>query len=104
MRVTSDLADLQIKLGPIHRDGDELVIDSAPGSSLDTRIRVDPADAGSMLGRLLGSGAVWAFVIRLPFTSRKRRRQEGSQEGAQGANDNPAWRGRRESTGLNKPW
>ena len=115
MRVKSDLADLQIELGDIRRDGDELVVESAPESSLDARIRVDATDARNMLGKVLKSGAVWGFLLRLPFsrpersmrTPRERGRpalREGADAGGSGAPDNPAWRERRESTGLNKPW
>ncbi|MCY3604992.1 MAG: hypothetical protein OXH45_04450 [Gammaproteobacteria bacterium] len=115
MRVKSDLADLDIKLGRISRQGDELVVDSAPGSSLDARIRIDASDARSMLGKVLKSSAVWGFLLRLPFSrparamggARKRGRpalNEGGNAGASRSPDNPAWRERRESTSLNKPW
>lgn len=115
MRVKSDLADLDIKLGRISRQGDELVVDSAPESSLDARIRIDASDARGMLGKVLKSGAVWGFLLSLPFTRRGRAMgrtrergrpalNEGEDAGSPGAPDNPAWRARRESTGLNKPW
>ena len=115
MRVKSDLADLQIELGGIRRDGDELVVESTPESSLDARIRIDASDARGMLGKVLKSGAVWGFLLRLPFsrsgramrTSRGGGRpalQEGAEAGSPRTPDNPAWRERRESTGLNKPW
>lgn len=115
MRVTSDLADLDIKLGRISREGDELVVESAPESSLDARIRVDSSDARSMLGKVLKSGAVWGFLLRLPFSRPGRATgtpgegggpvlREGRDASASRSPDNPAWRARRESTGLNKPW
>ncbi len=105
MRVKSDLADLEIELGPIRRDGDELVVESAPGSSIGARIRVDAAEARSMLAKVLSSGAVWSFLLRLPFAWRAERGGgKAPEEQADGTRDNPAWRARRESTGLNKPW
>ena len=103
MRVKSDLADLDIKLGRISRQGDELVVDSAPESSLDARIRIDASDARGMLGKVLKSGAVWGFLLRLPFTRRGRARGTARERGHV-PRDNPTWRARRESTGLNKPW
>ena len=115
MRVTSDLADLDLKVGRISREGDELVVESAPESSLDARIRLDASDVRSMLGKVLKSGAVWGFLLRLPF-SPFRRQAKASREGGRpalrkgggafpaGSPDNRAWRARRESTGLNKPW
>ena len=113
MRVKSDLADLNLKLGRIRRQGDELVVDSAPESSIDARIRIDASEALSILGRMLGSSAVWGFLIRLPFARRikaARSRQEQARAlsapdtSAFVVRDNPAWRARRENTGLNKPW
>ena len=115
MRVSSDLADLDIKIGRIRREGDELVVESAPESSLDARIRVDTSDARSMLGTVLRSGAVWGFLLRLPFSrlgrAAKKRREawrptlsEDEDAFAPRSPDNPAWRARRERTGLNKPW
>lgn len=115
MRVKSDLADLDIKIGRISREGDELVVESAPESSLDARIRVDSSDARSMLGKVLKSGAVWGFLLRLPFSRRRGASRtlregagpvlpDGGDAGAPRSPDNPAWRERRESTGLNKPW
>lgn len=115
VRVKSDLADLDIKIGRISREGDELIVESAPESSLDARIRVDSSDARSMLGKVLRSGAVWGFLLRLPFSRPRRaansRREvgrpvlrEGGDAVAPRSADNPAWRERRERTGLNKPW
>ena len=115
MRVKSDLADLQIELGPIRREGAELVVESAPESSIDARIRVDASEARGILARMLKSGAVWGFLLRLPFTrlpkaaSAPRERghpalDEGRDAFAPVSSDNPTWRARRESTGLNKPW
>lgn len=103
MRVTSDLADLEIAIGRITREGDQLVVESAAGSSIDARIRVDASDARSMMGKVLRSGAVWAFLLRLPFV-RIGRTRTGNRDGAEKAGDNPEWRSRRESIGLNKPW
>ena len=103
MRVTSDLADLEIEIGRITREGDQLVVESAAGSSIDARIRVDASDARSMMGKVFRSGAVWAFLLRLPFV-RGGRRRTSNRDAAEKASDNPAWRSRRESIGLNKPW
>ena len=119
MRVKSDLADLQIELGSIRRDGPELVVESAPESSIDARIRVNAAEARGILARMLRSGAVWGFLLRLPF-ARLRRARDTAREGGRPAlreggdafapqsngntGDNPAWRARRGSVGLNKPW
>ena len=115
MRVISDLADLDLKVGRISREGDELVVESAPESSLDARIRLDASDARSMLGKVLKSRAVWGFLLRLPFSPFRRKARafreggrpvlrKGGDAFAAGSADNPAWRARRESTGLNKPW
>ena len=115
MRVSSNLANLDIRIGRISRKGDELVVESAPESSLDVRIRVDASDARNMLGTVLKSTALWGFLFQLLF-SPVRRQAQASREGRRPAlrngvdalaarsPDNPAWRARRERTGLNKPW
>ena len=94
MRVTSPLADIDFQVGEISRQGDSLVVSSGPGSTIDTQIHVSPADARASLGRILLSGAAWAFLLGLLVPAR-RTRASGSDE---------KWRARRQGTGVNKPW
>lgn len=95
MRVVSELADIEFQVGVISRSGDALVIDSAPDSSLPSRIQIGPREALATLKRLATSGSAWGFLLRLPFALLREGR---------GQADDRAWRERRAGTGLNKPW
>ena len=94
MRVVSELADIEFQVGAISRSGDALVIDSAPGSSLASRIQIGPREALATLKRLAASAA-WGFLLRLPFALFRERRGETADR---------AWQARRQRIGLNKPW
>ena len=96
MRVTSELADIEFQVGAIGRDGEQLIIDSAPESTLAARIVVSPRDARATLARLLFSGSAWGFLLRLPFSPSR------SADGRGGIDRQ--WQERRLQTGLNKPW
>ena len=95
MRVVSELADIEFQVGAISRSGDALVIDSAPGSSLASRIQIEPREALATLKRLAASAAAWGFLLRLPLAFFRERRGETADR---------AWQERRERIGLNKPW
>lgn len=95
MRVKSSLADIHFRVGAITREGEHLVVHSAPGSTLETIIRISPQDARETLWQLLTHAAVWSFLPRMLFAGRR---------AATVAGDNEAWQERREKIGLNKPW
>lgn len=94
MKVVSELADIEFRVGAIVRQGDDLIIDSTPDSTLAARIVVSPRDAVTTIARLLSSPSAWGFVLRLPFT-RPGKRADGKDRD---------WEARRQRTGLNKPW
>ena len=95
MRVKSSLADIHFRVGEIRREGDYLFVHSAPGSTLETIIRISPGDARDTLWRLLTHAAVWSFLPRMIFSGRREAAVSG---------DNEAWQERRGKIGLNKPW
>ena len=95
MKVVSELADIEFQVGPITRQGDELIIESTADSTLAARVFVSPKDARAAIRRLLASPSAWGFLLRLPFTL-PRARQDNR--------DHRAWEERRRSVGLNKPW
>lgn len=95
MRVVSELADIEFQVGAISLNGDDLVIDSAPGSTLAARIMVSPRDARATLARIALSPSAWGFLLRLPFAPLRGKRQQAGER---------AWQERRRQTGLNKPW
>ncbi|MBS0612492.1 MAG: hypothetical protein JSS24_04905 [Proteobacteria bacterium] len=100
MRVTSPLADMQITVGAVHRDGSVLVLQSGAGSSLDTTICIGAREALRIVGRILGSTAGLSFVLGLPLLAL--RRDAGTSAGAGGS----ASVGGAASAGtdINKPW
>ena len=67
MRVTSQLADVDFKFGPIVREGDQLVISSASDQAMATKVYVSPRDVVSFLGRLLRSPSALLFVLLFPI-------------------------------------
>ena len=67
MRVTSQLADVEFKFGPIVREGDRLVISSAAEQAMATKVYVSPRDVVSFLGRLLRSPSALLFVLLFPI-------------------------------------
>jgi hypothetical protein len=67
MRVTSQLADVDFKFGPIAREGDQLVISSAPEQAMATKVYVSPRDIVSFLGRFLRSPSALLFLLLFPL-------------------------------------
>ena len=94
MRVTSSLADIDFQLGQISRQGNNLVVSSGPGSTIETQIHMSPQDARDTLRRVLFSGTAWLFLLGLLWPG-PRTAQVGDEE---------KWRNRRQATGVNKPW
>lgn len=95
MRVKSALADMQITVGAVHRDGPVLVLESGAGSALQTTIRISAREALGILGQVLGSGAGLSFVLGLPFLA-LRRSTDQANDGAPGASGSVP--------DINKPW
>jgi len=100
MRVTSPLADMQITVGTVRREGPVLVLQSGAGSSLDTTIRIGAREALGILGRVLGSAAGLGFVLGLPLLALRRNADSPANAGG------PATAGDSASAGtdINKPW
>ena len=95
MRVVSELADIQFNIGRVSRRGNDLLVESDPHSTLETRITITPSDALATIAKLLRSPSALLFTIGLPFFwFRSRGRGGNSTE----------WEARRQRTGLNKPW
>ena len=95
MKVASELADIEFQVGAIVRQGDELIIESTPDSTLAARVFISPKDARAAIRRLLASRSAWGFLLRLPFALPR---------AGQGNTSHGAWEERRRSVGLNKPW
>ena len=96
MKVHSALADMDISIGEVRREGAELVLASGAGSSLDTTIRIDAREALRILGRVLGSAGGLGFVLGLPFLALRRPATANAAGAARGRAAAPA--------DINKPW
>lgn len=66
MRVTSQLADVDLEVGSIRRDGNVLIVKSAEGIGIPTRVDIRPRDAVQILKAVLRSPGALAFILLLP--------------------------------------
>jgi len=73
MRVISQLADMDLQIGSITRAGDRIVVQTAPGAGMETRIEIEPRDAARILGLALRNPRVIAYVFALPLLCRRSR-------------------------------
>ena len=97
MRVKSALADMQITVGEVRREGAVLVLQSGAGSALETTIRIGAREALCILGRVLGSAAGLSFVLGLPLLALRR-------DAAGGAGGDAATSAAAQMADINKPW
>jgi hypothetical protein len=67
VKVQSPLANLDVSIGAVSRQGNDLLLKSAEGSSIDTTITVSAREAFGILWRILTSGAGLLFVLGLPL-------------------------------------
>ncbi len=75
MRVTSQLADVEFRFGPVVRDGNKLVLSSSPDQPMTTTVYVSPRDVVSFLGKLLRSPSALLFVLGFPYFYWRDRRE-----------------------------
>jgi hypothetical protein len=75
MRVTSPLADVEFKFGPIRREGNKLVLSSAADQPMQTTVYVSPRDVIAFLGKFLTSGSALGFVLGFPLFWLRGRRE-----------------------------
>jgi hypothetical protein len=76
MRVTSQLADMELEVDTITREGDLIVVETARGAGIETRIEIGPRDATRILARALRNPAVIAYVLALPLLFWRARRKK----------------------------
>jgi hypothetical protein len=99
MKVRSALADLEIEIDDIRRSGNELVLRSAAGSSLETVIIVSAREVVATLLKVLASPSALLFVLGLPFFwLRQTLGRTASPGAATGAARPPR------PADINKPW
>ncbi len=97
MRVESALANLDIGIGAVRRAGNNLVLQSRAGSSVEAVIVISAREVVHTLGTILSSPAGLLFVLGLPFFWLRQRLGRGVDSGAStGAAIRPV--------DINKPW
>jgi hypothetical protein len=96
MKVRSPLADMDLQLGSVSRDGHHLVLRSDAASSIDTEISVSASEVLRTIGLVLSRPAGLAFVLGLPFFWLRERLARGSAGQARSATRRPV--------DINKPW
>lgn len=80
MRVQSRLADVEFKFGPISREGNTLVIRSAPDQPMESTVYVSPADVMSFLGKFLTSRSALMFLLAFPLFYLRARREPAPRD------------------------
>lgn len=83
MKVVSKLADLELHIDRIERQGNVLLVHSDPKRSLPTTIYIAPSDILELLKVMLKSGGLWQFLLLMPwlcFESKKPGKVESSTD------------------------
>jgi len=102
MKVRSPLANMDVSIGEIRRDGHELKLKAGPGSSIDADITVSAGEVLGILAKVLTSGAGLAFVLGLPWCwLRGRFGATRPSSEPRGSSPEPTAAPR---TDINKPW
>ena len=100
MRVRSPLADMDVGIGSVSRVGNDLILRSRTGSSVDTEITVSASEVLRTIGLVLSRPAGLVFVLGLPFFWLRERLGIGGAGRAQGAPRRATAR----PADINKPW
>lgn len=97
MRVQSPLANLDVSIGGARRVGNDLVLQSSAGGSVDTVITVSAGEVLRTLGVILASPSALFFTIGLPFFWLRQRfgKRPAAESGAGGIP---------KAVDINKPW
>jgi hypothetical protein len=95
MKVESPLADLEIGIDTVRRVGNDLVLRSRAGGTVDTVITVSAGEVLRTLGTVLASPSGLGFLLGLPFFWVRQRLGIGVAPGS------PA---RGHTGNINKPW
>ena len=67
MKVVSKLVELDFDVHRIESSKNGIVVMNDPTVSMGTKVYITPADAMTIAGALLRSGAAWRFMLTFPF-------------------------------------
>jgi hypothetical protein len=79
MKVRSKLADIDFAFGRFEYKKDHLIVHSAPGQGMETKVYVSPDDVLAGLGKALSNPMVWVYVLGFPFFLIRYRRRHNSK-------------------------
>ena len=96
MKVRSPLADMEIGIGSVSRNGNDLVLRSRSGSSIDTEITVSAGEVLRTIGLVLSRPAGLVFVLGLPFFWLREKISRTTADASSVAAQRPV--------DINKPW
>jgi len=97
MKVHSPLANMDIGIGEVERKGNDLVLKSGPGSSIDAVITVSAREVVCTIGTILSTPSGLLFVLGLPFFWLRQRFGRGAAASAVAHSSMKA-------VDINKPW
>ncbi len=97
MKVHSPLANMDIGIGDVERKGNDLVLKSGPGSSIDAVITVSAREVVRTIGTILSTPSGLLFVLGLPFFWLRERFAWGAAASA-------IPRSSLQTVDINKPW
>lgn len=90
MKVNSPLANMEVYVGSVEKQGDQLVINSRGDSTMHAQVFITPQDARDFLRSLLKSPAILLYIIIMPLLGIGAREEQK----ATSLLDDP----------INKPW
>ena len=67
MKVVSKLVELDFNVHRIESSKTGIVVMNDPTVAMGTKVYITPADAMTIAGALLKSGAAWRFMLTFPF-------------------------------------
>jgi len=88
---------MDVRIGEVQRQGNDLVLKSQPDSSMDAVITISAGEVVRTLGAVLSSSAGLTFVLGLPFFWLREKWGRASAPGA--SSSAPA-----RPPDINKPW
>lgn len=71
MLIKSQAGEFEISVSGFEKEGDDLVIIGAMGV-WEARTHATPRELASLIGKIIGSRIVWAYMFKLPFLLRRR--------------------------------
>ena len=95
MKVKSPLANMDIGIAEVHRSGNNLILKSGPGSSIDTEISVSASEVLRTIGKILATPSGLGFVLGLPYFWLRQKLRGSAADGGAGAP---------RPVDINKPW